>query len=231
MGDGARFRKNQDQLLAITKYNTLAFRKYWFWAIQADYRSQFAPGYIYAGDSTVGRAVSDINSPGYVQLALGLDYKPVDYFSITFAPVAGKITLVNRQYLADDGAYGVQKARRDTSGNIVERGHKVRYEFGGRVIVRFKKDILKNVNLDSYLDLFSNYLENFGNVDVVFNNLLNIRINRYFTVTLNSQMLYDDDVVIKRDFNKDGKYESSGDINGPRPQLLTTLAIGFGYKF
>ena len=46
-----------------------------------------------------------------------------------------------------------------------------------------------------------------------------------------SQMIYDDDIIIKRDWNKDGLYTNPNDINGPRVQLLTTIAIGFGYKF
>ena len=230
--DGDRlFKKNIDQLFALSKYNLNAFNKYWFYAAQGDYRTQFAPGYNYNGDSVVGTARSDFNSPGYIQLAIGLDYKPTKYFSATFAPIAGKITVVNRQYLADEGAYGVEKAVLDTAGKIVTNGKRSRFELGGRIILRFKKDIFKNVNLDSYLDLFSNYANNPGNIDVVFNNLLTLKINKYFTANVISQVLYDDDVVTKRDWNKDGKYDNAKDINGPRVQMLTTFAVGFGYKF
>ena len=230
--DGDRlFKKNIDQLFALSKYNLNAFNKYWFYAAQGDYRTQFAPGYNYNGDSVLGTARSDFNSPGYIQLAIGLDYKPTKYFSATFAPIAGKITVINRQYLADEGAYGVEKAVLDTAGKIVTNGKRSRFELGGRIILRFKKDIFKNVNLDSYLDLFSNYANNPGNIDVVFNNLLTLKINKYFTANVISQVLYDDDVITKRDWNQDGKYDNAKDINGPRVQMLTTFAVGFGYKF
>jgi hypothetical protein len=224
-------RKTIDQLFALSKYNVNAFNKYWFYAAQADYRTQFAPGYTYAGDSTVGRATSDFNSPGYIQLALGLDYKPTDYFSATFAPLAGKVTLVNRQYLADEGAYGVEKAVTDTLGNVITHGKRSRLEFGGRIILKFKKDIVKNVNLDSYLDLFSNYMHNPGNIDVVLNNLLTMKVNKYLSANVICQMIYDDDITIKRDINGDGLYDRPTEINGPRLQVLTTIAVGFGYKF
>ncbi|MEI8138042.1 MAG: DUF3078 domain-containing protein [Bacteroidota bacterium] len=230
-GDAKLFKKNIDQLFALSKYDLKGFNKYWFYVAQADYRTQFAPGYNYIGDSIVGTARSGFSSPGYIQLAIGLDFKPTNYFSATFAPAAGKITMVNRQYLADEGAYGVDKAITDTSGRIVTDGKKIRYEFGGRVILRFKKDIFKNVNLDSYLDLFSNYAHKPGNIDVVFNNLLTLKINKYFSANIISQVLYDDETITKRDWNKDGKYDNKNDINGPRLQMLTTLAIGFGYKF
>jgi hypothetical protein len=230
-GDVGGYRKNLDQLFFLSKYSTLAFRKHWFWSAQADYRTQFAPGRNYAGDSTVGRAVSDFNSPGYIQLAFGLDYQPTDYFSFNVSPVAGKITMVNRQYLADEGAFGVKAAEKDENGNIIQNGQKIRYEVGGRIIVKFKKDIFKNINLDSYLDLFTNYLEKPGNFDVIFNNLVTMKINKYFTVNVISQMLYDDDVIRKRDLNNDDLYDQPGEIYGPRVQLLTTVAVGFGYKF
>ena len=230
-GDAKIFKKNLDQLFALSKFNLNAFNKYWFYVTQADYRTQFAPGYNYVGDSISGQATSDFNSPGYIQLAVGLDFKPTKYFSATLAPMAGKITLVNRQYLADAGAFGVDKAVLDTAGRIVTNGKKSRFEFGGRVILKFKKDIFKNVNLDSYLDLFSNYANKPGNIDVVFNNLLTLKINKYFSANVISQLLYDDESITKRDWDKDGKFDNKNDINGPRVQMLTTLAIGFGYKF
>ena len=225
------FRKNIDQLFALSKYNLNAFNKYWFYAVQADYRTQFAPGYNYEGNAIVGRANSDFNSPGYIQLALGLDYKPTNYFSVTLAPLAGKITLVNRQYLADEGAYGVEKAVTDTAGNIITHGKRSRVEFGGRLILKFKKDIVKNVNLDSYLDLFSNYMNNPQNIDVVFNNLLTLKVNKFLSANVICQMIYDDDITVRRDIDGDGLYDKPTEINGPRLQVLTTIAIGFGYKF
>lgn len=230
-GESEIFKKNLDQLLFLTKYNVKAFKKYWFYAAQADYRTQFAPGYIYKNDSIVGRATSDMNSPGYIQLSLGMDYKPTDYFSITLAPLAGKITVVNRQYLADEGAYGVQKAVRDTAGNIITPGQRVRAEFGGKLIVKFKKELVKNITLDSYLDLFSNYMNNPENIDVVFNNLLSIKLNKFFSFTILSQMIYDNDIITIKDSNNNGKFDDPGDVYGPRLQMMNTLAFGFSYKF
>ena len=229
--DDKLFKKNIDQLFILSKYNLNAFNKYWFYVIQMDYRTQFAPGYNYIGDSIIGSARSDFNSPGYIQLGIGLDCKPTNYFSATFAPLAGKTTLVNRQYLANEGAFGVKKAVYDSDGNIIEKGKKIRYEFGGRLILKFKKDIFKNVNLDSYLDLFSNYGNKPQNIDVVFNNLITFKINKFFTANIISQILYDDEIITIRDWNKDGLYTNKNDIYGPRLQLLTTLAVGFGYKF
>lgn len=230
-GYGKNYRKNNDQIFVLSKYNTKAFSKHTFYAAQADYRTQFAPGYKYAGDSISGRAVSDFNSPGYLQLALGIDYKPVDYFSVLIAPVAAKYTMVNRQYLADAGAYGMTAAVYAADGSLLTLGKRRRFEGGGRVIVKYKHDIAKNLNLDSYLDLFSNYANNPGNIDVIFNNLLTYKISKFFTASIICQMLYDNDVTIRRELNGNNVVDLNGEFNGPRLQVLTTFGIGIGYKF
>jgi hypothetical protein len=230
--EAKNFKKNIDQLFALSKLNINAFAKYWFYTAQMDFRSQLAPGYVYVNDTISGPATSDFTSPAYIQLAIGLDCKPTKYFSAFIAPAAGKITYVARQYLADAGAFGVEKAVYDNNGNMIREGKNARFEFGGRVVLKFKKDIGKNINIDSYLDLFSNYSNNPENIDVVFNNLITFKINKYFTANIISQMLYDDEIIIKYDWDKDGKYDTKDkDINGPRLQALTTFAIGFGMKF
>jgi len=230
-GAAKLYRKNVDQIFLLTKVTTPAFAKHFSYSLQSDFRTQFAPGFNYNDDSIVGRATSDFLAPGYIQLALGLDYKPVEYFSATFAPAAGKVTLVTRQHLADAGAFGVEKATFDSLGNVLTPGKRIRYEFGGRLILKFKKDIMKNVALDSYLDLFSNYSHNPTNIDVIFNNAFTFKINKFFSASIISQILYDDDIKTQRDWDKDGLYTKPEDINGPRLQALTTFAIGFGYKF
>lgn len=225
-------RKNMDQLFFLSKFNKKALGNHTYYAIQGDYRSQFAPGYKYENGKVVGSATSDLNSPGYIQLALGLDYKPNSYFSAAVLPLATKITMVNRQYLADDGMYGVPAATYDTAGNMITPGTKTRYEYGGRIVLKFKKEVVKNFTIDSYLDLFSNYQNNPGNIDVVFNNLLTYKLNKLLTLTFICQMLYDDDIIIKRDWNGNGIIEASdNDINGPRLQALTTWGIGLSFKF
>ena len=230
-GDVKLYRKNIDQVFALSKVNIDAFHKNWCYALQGDFRSQFAPGYNYVGDTISGKATSDFCSPAYIQLALGLDYKPAPYFSAIIAPAAGKVTIVGRQYLADAGAYGVEKAQLDAAGNVLVSGKKMRYELGGRIVIKFYKDIIKGINWDSYLDLFSSYTNNPQNIDIVFNNLLTFKINKYFSANFICQMIYDDDITIKRDWNNDGSFDHPNDINGPRLQVMSTIAIGFGYKF
>lgn len=231
-GSDKVLKKNLDQLLFISKFNIQSKAKNFYYTGTLDFRTQFSPGYVYKEDSIVGRATSDFFSPAYIQLAIGMDYKPFSYLSISLMPIAGKTTIVHRQHLADMGAFGVEKAVYDpNTGQLIKHGKKVRLEYGGRLTIRFKKDITKTINWDSYLDLFSNYFHNPQNIDVVFNNLVTFKFSKIFTISIVSQILYDDDVIIVRDWNRDGKFDHLNDINGPRLQMLNTMGIGLGYKF
>jgi hypothetical protein len=103
----------------------------------------------------------------------------------------------------------------------------MRYEFGGYVRLFFKKDLMKNVNLQTKLDLFSNYLHNPQNIDINWEVLISMKVNKYITATINTQLLYDDDVMIAVDENGDGTPDSSG----PRTQFKEVIGVGFSYKF
>lgn len=230
-GNASIFKKNADQLFGFTKYSLHTSKKHFFYTLTADFRSQFSPGYNYYADSIAPGIVSNFMAPAYIQLCLGMDYKIEDYFSLTVAPLAGKVTIVNDRGLADAGAFGVEAAKLDTAGNVITPGQKIRYEFGGRITIRFKKDLSKFVNLDTYADFFSSYGNNPQNVDVVWNTLMTLKINKVLSATFSCKMVYDDDIIIKYDWNKDGKYDHKNDINGPRTQWLTSFGVGLGYKF
>jgi hypothetical protein len=146
--------------------------------------------------------------------------------------LAGRVTVVNDQTLANEGDYGVTKAVLDTSGHVITPGKKIRYQFGGRFTLTFKKDIFKNVNFDTYADFFTSYFNNPGlNTVVVWNTLITLKINKFLTASISTKFIYDNDITIKYDWNKDGKYDNKNDIYGPRVQLLSNFGIGFGYKF
>ena len=53
-----------------------------------------------------------------------------------------------------------------------------------------------------------------------------MKVNKFITVTINTNLIYDDDINIISDENGDGINE----INGPRPQFKEILGLGFSYK-
>lgn len=221
----ADVRKSDDRIDFSSKFGKQAFGKQnLYYATLFNFRSQFAPGYNYPNDSVV---ISRFLAPGYFTLALGLDYKPVKNMAIFVAPLTGRITVVNDQLLADNGAFGVEKATYDTAGVKITNGKRTFSEFGGYLKFTYKFDIGKSTTYSTRLDIFSNYLRNPQNLDIMWDNNLVIKVSKYIGVTFSALMIYDDDTNIAVDTNSDGVVDGEG----PRLQFRQIFGVGFSYKF
>ena len=203
-------RKSIDKIEYTTKYG---YRNggSWYYTALMDFKTQFAKGYNYSSEEGVEDVkVSNLLAPAYLSLSLGMDYKPSEVFSAYLSPITGKMTIVNDDDLSDAGAFGV------------DPGDNFRSEFGAFSKLTLNKGIMENVNLKSTLDLFTNYSESFGNVDVKWEVMVNMKINSFLTATVNTSLIYDDDV----------DYIDEDGINkGPRIQFKEIIGVGLAYKF
>lgn len=208
--DDEAWYKSEDKLQFSSKYGHKT-NSDWYHSALMDFKSQFTKGYAENGDT---KHSSNFFAPAYLNLAIGMDYKPSDNFSVMISPVSGKFTFVTDSSLSNYGAYGV------------DAGEQFRAEFGAFVKVAYKTEIMKNISYETTLDLFSNYFHNPLNVDVNWDNMLNFKINEYFTATLMLNMVYDDDITFDIEDENNDVIKSV-----PQLQLKEMFAIGFSYKF
>jgi hypothetical protein len=171
-------KKTDDRIDFTSKYGRFAFKN-WFYTAMFSFNTQFTEGYSYPNDSVY---ISKFMAPGYINLSIGMDYKPSEHFNVYISPVSGKVTYVLDDGLAALGAFGV-----DPDKNV-------RYEFGGLIKSMYTHDIMKNVNFLTRIELFSNYLHNPQNIDVNWEVLLNMKINKYLSANLNTLLIFDDDI-------------------------------------
>lgn len=202
-GEGTR--KSDDRVELAVKYGRNAVKN-WFYSGLVSFKTQLTDGFNYPNDSVI---ISRLLAPAYLMAALGMDYKPSDNFTLFISPVTVKNTFVLDDTLADDGAFGV------------EPGKKFRAEMGGYLKMMYKTPLVENVDLLTKLDLFSNYLDKPQNIDVSWEALITMKINKYLSANLNTQLIYDDDIHIADD---------SGHIS-PRIQFKEIFGAGFSVKF
>lgn len=208
--NSADIQKTDDNLEFTSKYGRKA-TDHWYYAGLVNFKTQFTDGFEKPGDAN---PISTFLAPGYLLGAAGMDYKPTSYFTMFVSPLTSKTTFVMDDSLSAAGAFGV------------DAGENIRNEFGGYLRASFNKEIMKNITLTSTIGLFSNYVENPENVDVNWDLLLLMKVNKYITVSLNTNLIYDDNINIVRDEDGDGINE----INGPRTQFKEVLGVGFSYK-
>lgn len=234
--------KAEDRVELNSKYGKKAWSDKVFYSGLGTFRTQFAPGLAKPGDSVyISRALA----PAYLILAAGLDYKPTDWLSVFVSPISGKMTIVLDDSLASVGAFGVNS--RDENGDLRPGSMKnLRMEFGATAKVKFKKDIMKNVGLESNLELFSNYIDRPQNIDIRSTNALVAKVNKYIVVNLFVDMIYDHDIAVGQVDPKTGAPIFETDANGalildpsgkpiqhkrPILQVKEIFGLGFSYKF
>ncbi|MBN1158393.1 MAG: DUF3078 domain-containing protein [Bacteroidales bacterium] len=205
------WRKTDDKIDFTSKIGFRATENLYYAAL-LNFKTQMASGYNYPDDSTV---ISKFLAPGYLLGGLGIDYKPSEYFAAFIAPLTLKTTFVNDKDLSDAGAFGV------------EPGKKTYGEFGGYMRFSLKKAVMENIMLQTKLDLFSNYLNKPQNIDVNWETLLSMKVNKYISASLSTHLIYDDDIDIAVDKNDDGIIDETG----PRLQFKEVLAVGLSIIF
>ncbi|MEI6948901.1 DUF3078 domain-containing protein [Paraflavisolibacter sp. H34] len=210
-GKANRFIKSDDKIDLTSRYGWEVSRR---WNISAlvNFRSQFTAGYAYPNDSVV---ISRFFAPAYLTIAPGFDYRPGADFSLFLSPVTTRFIFVTDKRLSQAGAFGV------------DPGERMRLEAGGYVKAALIKNLSEDLNLATSLDLFSNFLDRPENVDVNWQMLLVLKVSKYISASLSTQLLYDDNTKVTT-------YKSDGitvDRSGPRTQFKEVLGIGFAYKF
>ncbi len=204
------FRKTDDVLSFRSKigYRFVKDKPAWLTTASVSFLTQFADGFNYPNDSI---KISAFLAPGYALIDLGIEFKKGggDKFSALFSPLAMKLTIVNDDLLSAAGAFGVSP------------GENIRYELGTSFRLDYKDEIIKNVNYSGSLLLFTDYVENFGNVDVYFTNLFVFKINDVFAATLSFDFIYDDDVTIQ-------EFDDSGNLTGEGPRLQYKQVLSLG---
>jgi len=215
--------KTDDKVDLLSKYGRQAIDK-WYYTALLNFKTQMTAGYNYPNDSV---KISGPLAPGYILGSLGVEYKPNDEFNLYISPFTSKITIVAEQNLANSGAFGVTPADTNSSGIVTSEGKNARFELGGYIRMEYRKELMENITILTKLDLFSNYLNNPQNIDVNWETLLTLKVNKYISATLSTQLIYDDDIDISVDSNNDG----IADEKGPRTQFKEILGIGFSYNF
>ena len=185
----------------------------WYYSAQLNFRTQFTNGYNYPDTDT---PISRFFAPAYLFLGVGAKYNlKTELLSVYLSPLTLKATYVFDDALSESGSFGV------------DPGQRSRHEFGTLVRIKWEKEVFENVAVTNDLELYTDYVNDFGNIDVdwVFN--FRFKINSFLQASLRTHLIYDNDIKIAEDTNGDGELETLG----ARVQLKQQLGIGLLYKF
>ena len=240
---GYRWRKANDKINLTTKVG-FQMHPQWYLTLLGSFRSQYAPGWDYkkidegiwnadttfvvdANGERVDRTlISKWLSPSYTDLALGIEYRPNDIFTIGVYPIAGRMTTCLDSTLRPN--YGLPMREDGTFKSVG-------LNMGLRINAGINYTLVKNLKIISTLTLFTPYTarihdkengQKFGNFDVDWDVAITYNFLKVFSVSLMTSLKYYDKVMI------DGpawrKYHE-----GPRArvQFKEVVGLGIGYSF
>ena len=222
--------EKQDDKIDLTYSLSLDSKTQWNISAVATFNTQFADGYKYPNDSTI---ISTFFAPAYLTVSAGYSYKTKDeHLQVFMSPLAGKVTFVMNQELADKGAFGVKKGYYDQDSVWIP-GENIAPAIGINVIINYKQPISKSINYTTMLNTFYNYLERRDDdrlrLDVNWENTIHFTITKFLSTILFVHLKYDHNTTFP-------KYEEIEGVqtvvdNVPKLQLKESVGIAFLHKF
>jgi len=173
--------------LNLTSIAGRKISKTWSLSALLNFYTQFAKGYNYPNTDNY---ISNLMAPGYLGLALGFTYKPNKNYSVFLSPVTERATFVLDDSLSAAGAFGVDK------------GKKALFQTGAYILATTNQSLTKDMTLMSSLDLFTPYSKDFGHININWNLLLNYKINKLLTASLNTTLRYYEKETVKVQFKE-----------------------------
>ncbi len=206
----ASVRKTDDIFEINSKLGYKASEK-WFYTAVFNARSQFDKGYQYSTvDSVPDLVISEPFAPLYLNLAIGMDYKPNQYASLFLSPLNMKNIYV----------YDTRYALRYS----IDSGQNMRTDVGAIIKFKYERKLIENVNFLTKLDVFANYLalKEVEDIDLNWEILISMKVWKALALNLNTSLIWDKDV----------KYiESDGTAGNARVQFKEVFGAGLAYKF
>ncbi|RIV73300.1 DUF3078 domain-containing protein [Flagellimonas aequoris] len=213
--EGRKLRKTDDQ---IRLSSTISFRKdtitSWYYSVKANFNTQFSNGFKYPDrDNPISRFMS----PGYLYVGMGTSYIPAnDKFNLYISPATMKSTFVMDEALSNQGAFGVDK------------GKNVFLELGFLITNTWEKEVMKNVLMNHRINLYTDYVRSFGNIDVDWEVNFNLKVNDHINASIGTHLIFDDDIKF------DEVVDDEGNVIDPgisRIQFKQLLGLGIIYNF
>ncbi|MFD1314856.1 DUF3078 domain-containing protein [Namhaeicola litoreus] len=207
-------RKTEDR---IQLNSTFGYRSdtisHWYYSAKFNFKTQFTDGFNYPNTDD---PISRFFAPAYLFFGAGTEYNvKKEKLSVYMSPLTVKSTFVFDDKLSAEGAFGV------------EPGERSRVEFGIFTEASWETEVMKNVTMNNRLGLYTDYLNDFGNIDVDWAIDFKLSVNKWIKANLGGHLIYDNDIKIKEDTDGDGNLETLG----PRVQFKQVFNVGLSLNF
>ncbi len=197
-GDTIHWLSTNDDVLKINSKLGIKAGGNFFYSGSVDFSTQFFNSY--NGVNSLKRKAAFL-TPVRLNIGVGLDYKYKKVFSLLLSPISYKYIYVNDTGV-DPNYFGVKKG-----GNTLS-------EIGSSFKATICYPVTKEIQLDSRLSFYTNYQK----VEIDWEIVANMTINRFMSTRISFNPRYDNTVIMAQ-----GQYAQL--------QFKQLLSVGFSHKF
>lgn len=260
-GQDLPFQKSVDELRLSSTYNYALSKDSPFgFGASFQFTSQLTPTYsgnLLSSEDGANRLISKFLAPANLVFSPGFIYKPSGKWgSITIlgSPLSFKSTIVYDDSLAVLGVHGNPTLSAIDAQDFIDEWNfkpkksvgdvfysNIFNQLGATLKVSYSHAFWKykegdkdknRVAIASTLMLYSNYLRNFQNVDVEWRTNIDMFLFKGLSLSVSTDILYDDDVLVLIDADNDiatgvNGYESTG----KRVSLINTVLLKYTFLF
>ena len=225
----ADWQKSLDVLRLNSKFSYQSGDKRWSYAGLFTFESLTMPtwpGNFLRRQAPGDQELAQFLSPFRLELSPGINFKPDSHWSFFLAPGSYKMIYVANQDIADLGIHGT----RPVDPNDPSLGYRKDFQqFGARLVANYSNKFLKDkLSYAAKLDLFSNYLNEPGNLDILWQNDLGWQLWKGLSLNFLLEASYDDDILVY--VERPSETLPDGRL-GKRPSWTQALVVKYSFVF
>lgn len=220
--------KNNDRIYLESKY-AMKFKEdsKWNYTASLDFRTQFTDGFKDSGweeidGKWVGQKISGFFSPAYLNLALGIEWVPNDWFTLNIAPATGGLVF------CDDAILRPSFGMKPIAGTAPAAYQSTLFQLGAQVKAGVNVSINEKFAFETQLVLFYDYLYDYKianaskfPIRVNWDNKIAWQAARFFKIALNTWMIYDPIVIFT---------DQDPTVGDHRVQFKEFFSVSFTYS-
>ena len=198
-GDTLHMLSTNDDVFKINSKLGIKAGGNWFYSSSVDFATQLFNSYDGINSNVMK---TSFLTPVRVNIGIGLDYKYKKIFSLMLSPVSYKYIYVHNSKHVDTNLFGIQSGKRVLS------------EIGSSLTATLTYPVSHEIQLDSKLSFYTNY----KTVEIDWELVCNMKINRFMSTRISLNPRYDNTVIL-----------AAGDH--ANIQFKQLLSVGFYHKF
>jgi hypothetical protein len=177
-------RKTNDRL-EINSLLGIKTSTYWFLSFIGNFRTQYTDGFDYNKEPKA--VVSGFFSPAYLTFGPGMLWKKSDNLSINIAPATARYTFVSNSF---SGQFGVKEGKNSA------------FSLGFNLSSYYKFQLMKNIEMENIITLYSDYLANVRNVDLDYQTNIRFKVNKNINMHMTFHTIIDDNASSRIQFRQ-----------------------------